>query len=151
MKKITDEECLRIPGKIKHKTNLLYLLARCCDLLIWSIQDDFYHTTDKLRLSGEVKLRFSQYSNIIRKAQIHFENFIEPTIIESGAGNNFRDYEESREFSNELMRLLMLYYETCVSNIKNHEKVFDLLCSFEDRKGIFTAEDINKFDLGCKE
>lgn len=146
---ITDAELQGIPSSVKHKTNILFLLAQCCDLMVWSVEGDLHKLSSRFSLNGDVKRRFGQYREIMEHAQKHFENFIEPQIISSGAADNFGDYEKSRRFANELVRLVMTYYEQCCANVDNHKKVFDLLCSLKGGMGVFSSEEINKFDLGC--
>lgn len=148
--KITEEEMLAISAGIKHKTNLMFLVSRCCDLICWDIENDLRKINNNYKLQKEVKMRFSQYNDTIDKASAQFENFIDPITIGAGSAEGFRDYEKTRQFANELVRLLMLYYEKCRLNLDNHVQLFELLENFDGGSGVFAEADINKFDLGTK-
>lgn len=148
--KITIEDVNSLSKSIKHKTHLMFLISRCCDLLCWDIENDLRKISHNYCLQKEVKMRFSQYEDTIEKASAQFENFIDPITIHSSSSDGFKDYEKTRQFANELVRLLMLYYEKCRMNLDNHIQVFELMENFEDGSGVFTEADINRFDLGTK-
>lgn len=147
--KPTDNEVKTISRKIKHKLNIAFLLMRAVDTFMWDIDNDLRKTNKQFGLSGPIKQRINQLDQKVQACSTHFYNFIEP-IIDDATSLQDGDYDKSREFAQELMRLVMCYYETCLRSNENHSKVFDLLSSFEDGAGIFDAEDINKFDLGTR-
>lgn len=150
-RKPTDEEIHELSEVIRHETNLLYLIIRAADTIVADLESRLKKYPNNPGITGEVKLRLKQYIGLVGQTAGHFENFVEPVILNAFEGN-WSDYEKTRIFANELIRLLMMYYEKCnTCGYENHSKVFDLLNSLEDGcLGVFTDMDINRFNLGCK-
>lgn len=149
---VTDEEVRLLGGTISHETNLMYLLARCIDTMMADIESRMRRVNRTFSIKGEVKKRLKEYTHIVEQAGAQFRNFVEPQIMMS-CKEDWKEFEKGRVFANELIRLLMLYYETCLKNNGHHIEVFKLLETFiGDRNvGAFEVEDINRFDLGCRE
>jgi len=150
---ITEEDVKLLAGAISHETNLMYILARVMDTLMADIESRMQRVDVKYRIKGEVKKRLKEYIHLVEQCGIQFRNFVEPNIMES-VNEDWRQYERTRGYANELIRLLMSYYETCTKTNDYHGQVFDLLNNFlENGKhnlGVFSVEDINRFDLGCR-
>lgn len=146
---LTPDEAKELSGVISHETNMMYLLARCIDILTYDIESRMRKVNATFCVKKEVKKRLKDYANAIHNCEVIFENFIEPKIHESVNGD-WKEVENQRVFCNELLRLILLYYEKCSDSRDNHCQVFDLLDNFKDGIGIFTDADINRFDLGCR-
>lgn len=136
---------------VSHEINLLYILSLACDAMIFDVEKRMKKVDHTMHLKNEAKMRMRQYLGLLSDCEAQFEHFISPTIISSATKNttDFSSYEHSREFAQEIIRLVMMYYEKCPS-FDNHSKAFDMLMKLDGGRGVFTAEDINNFNLGCK-
>lgn len=148
---MTQEDLNLLSGAISHETNLMFLLARAMDTLMADIESRMGMINATYRIKGDVKKRLKEYTRIVEQAGAQFRNFVEPHIMNS-LNDDWKQFEKTRVFANELIRLFMLYYETCAMNNGNHIKVFELMESLmgEGNVGVFSVEDINRFDLGCR-
>lgn len=146
---ITREDIEEMGLKICHEVHLAATIALALDTMLDDIDKRMKEVKPTLGLKHECKKRYNDFTESVRMCRAQFEQFVEPAIINSGRGDDFADYETRRVFSQELIRLLMLYYEQTRSS-GNHAKVFDFLASLDGGRGIFTADDINRFNLGCK-
>lgn len=135
---------------LKHEVILLYTISLACDAMVFDIERRLRSVDRTTHLKHEARQRMTQYLDLIGKLKSHYEHFIAPSVMKIGEGNGYEDYETLRVYSQELLRLLMLYYEKCDTHDK-HASAFDFLASLEGGKGVFTAADINRFDLGCNE
>lgn len=144
--KLSQEEIDNLGLVIPHLTHLAYLVSMVVDLFVMDIDRRLRDVNKRYGLRREVKMRMSGYVKKIKECATYFENFIEPTIIENGKDNQWQDYELCRMFSNELARVVMLYYEKTVSK-DNSDKIIDFMLSIPDERNAFKVEDINRFNL----
>lgn len=148
--RITKEEIESFGTTLPHEVHLLYTLVLACDAMIIDIEHRMKDINETYCFERENKLRLNQYLSKVSGVKTQFENFIQPLIINSSQSDQFKDYEASRVLAQELIRLIMLYYETCKEN-ENSNAVFDFLSKLTDsRRNVFTAKDINHFNLGLK-
>ena len=148
---VTPKEVEMLGQTVSHEINLLYILSLACDAMIFDVEKRMKAIDRTLHLKNEAKMRMKQYLGLISTCEAHFEHFISPTIIVNAekTASDFSSYEHSREFAQEIIRFIMMYYEKC-STIENHNKAFDLLTNLAGGRKVFTAEDINNFNLGCE-
>ena len=151
--KATDVDVKSLGLMISHETNLMFLIARVLDTIMADLERQMAKVKRSYCIRGEVKKRLNEYIHFIEQAGAHFSNFVEPHILNS-VNEDWEQYERTRRYANELIRVLMLYYETCSKNDNNHVRVFELfeelLNSSDTNIGAFRVEDVNRFDLGCK-
>lgn len=146
---ITDEERALIPRALTHEIYLLYTMTMALDTMVFDIERRFRKVNETYHFEKDAKRNLNRYFNLLEQCKSQYENFICPSIVKVAAEDNYETYEGSRVFSQELIRLLMLYYTQC-GNKENHVKVFEFISSLEGGSGVFTTDDINRFDLGCK-
>lgn len=150
-KDVTEKEVEMLGRTVSHEINLMYILSLACDAMIFDIERRMRKVDAALHLKNEAKMRMKQYLGLLSNCETQYEHFISPTIIGNAekSAPDFSSYERSREFAQEIIRFIMMYYEKC-SPIENHNKVFELLMDLDGGRGVFSAEDINTFNLGCK-
>ena len=147
--RINEDDFTKIRPVISGLIHLSNIFTTASDAMLWEIQRRLKSIDKSYHINQELKRRYRAFSKAVEDATKQYENFILPLITSSDPDPHFEGYEFTRIYAQELIRLLMLYHETC-SEVENHSEVFDLLSSFKTRRGIFTSEDINQFKLGCK-
>lgn len=147
---ISDNLAKRIGRNIKHEIHLMYIVSLIVDAMMIDIEWKMRSVDRTLCLRHESKKRLKDWLKKVQDCKDNFETFVAPTIINSGSDDNYKDYERTRVLSQEIARLVMMYYENCASR-ENHAKVFDFIASLEGgERGVFTDEDVNRFNLGTK-
>lgn len=146
---ITEEEHAIIPKALTHEIYLLYTLTIALDAMVFDIEKRFRAVKESFHFEKESKRALSRYFELLQQCKAQYDNFICPSIVNVAKKTGYKSYDESRVHAQELIRLLMLYYTQC-GKINNHEAVFNFISSLEGGNNIFTEDDINRFDLGCK-
>lgn len=144
--KLSQEEVDNLGVVVPHLTHLMYMVAMVVDMMVIDVDRRLHDVNKRYGLRQEVKMRMSGYVKKVKECMTYFENFIEPTIIDNGRGNQWQDYEISRIYANELARVIMLYYEKTVTK-ESSDKVFDFLVDLPEERHAFTASVINHYNI----
>lgn len=105
------------------------------------------------RLGGtfdkEMKQTLNRYGKLLRDADILydkvFKDMLEKACREEGKPFNVSLYDDIRRNANEVVRLMMLYYDRAY-NAENYRRIFEFLFSLPSGH-FFTEEEINRFSI----
>ena len=145
--RLSEAEIDLMGKKIPHEVHLMYTLALSMDAILFDIERRMAFFGNYYR--QEPKHRVKEYLGKVKDCQDYFEAFLTPTILHGCTDPRFKDYDRTRAYSQELVRLIMLYYETVTTPEKSAE-VFNLMADFGHGRNVFESGDINHFSLGCK-
>lgn len=123
--------------------NILYSLSQVIDKILMDAERRGL-VRPNLELIREKKILFRRVSNCVQGAFRAIEEINKD--IEQSASADYRLLDEWAVESNEMCRLLLLYYDKCDKNVDNANAVFKFLRSLEG-EGIITESDLDRFRL----
>lgn len=123
--------------------NILYSLSQVIDKILMDAERRGL-VRPNLEIIREKKILFRRVSNCVQGAFRAIEEINKD--IEQSASADYRLLDEWAVESNEMCRLLLLYYDKCDKNEDNANAVFKFLRSLEG-EGIITESDLDRFRL----
>lgn len=100
---------------------------------------------------GEINKNITKAVRDFNKARTAYDTFIEPSrtkcLTDKKTGKfNVLDNDDNMRDANEMLRLLLLYYDKCFQDFDNVNAVFKYLRSLKGQ-GAFTDADVERFRI----
>ncbi len=120
------------------QVNIVYLLSTAIAIILNNVEWELKKQGDTFK--KEKKQKFNQLIQAIQRVKF-LEEQLDKDILGYIDEGNYKEHDDWRKSANEVIRLLLLYFERCDSNIKRKKRVFDFISKYKSKLALLGKED----------